>query len=54
MFAAGVPLVEALQSVAGATGNALYGEATERMRDETAAGQSLQLAMRQQGIFPTW
>ena len=52
MFAAGVPLVDALRSVAGATGNALYGEATERMREETAAGAQLQWSMRNTGIFP--
>jgi len=52
MFAAGVPLVEALQSVAGATGSAVYGKAVLTMRDDVATGQSLQLAMRQQGLFP--
>ena len=52
LFAAGVPLVDALRSVAGATGNALYGEATERMREETAAGAQLQWSMRNVGIFP--
>lgn len=52
MFAAGVPLVEALQSVAGATGSAVYEQAVNQMRDDVATGQSLQLAMRQQGIFP--
>ncbi len=52
MFAAGVPLVEALQSVAGATGSSVYGKAVLTMRDDVATGQSLQLAMRQQGLFP--
>ncbi|AHK78272.1 type II secretion system protein F [Ectothiorhodospira haloalkaliphila] len=52
MFSAGVPLVEAMQSVAGATGNALYYEATMRMRDETAGGTQLQQAMRNTGVFP--
>jgi type IV pilus assembly protein PilC len=52
MFAAGVPLVEALQSVAGATGSAVYEKAVLIMRDDVATGQSLQLAMRQQGLFP--
>ena len=52
MFAAGVPLVEALQSVAGATGSAVYEKAVLAMRDDVATGQSLQLAMRQQGLFP--
>ncbi|HPQ26785.1 MAG TPA: type II secretion system F family protein, partial [Gammaproteobacteria bacterium] len=52
MFTAGVPLVEALQSVSGATGSAVYGKAVLVMRDDVATGQSLQLAMRQQGLFP--
>ncbi|QGU31992.1 type II secretion system F family protein [Thermochromatium tepidum] len=52
MFAAGVPLVEALQSVAGATGNAIYQEAVLKMRENVATGQSLQLAMRQLDLFP--
>ena len=52
MFAAGVPLVEALQSVAGATGSTVYQRAVLTMRDEVATGQSLQLAMRQQQLFP--
>jgi type IV pilus assembly protein PilC len=52
MSAAGVPLVEALESVAGATGNVVYGDAVLRMREDVATGQSLQLAMRQRNIFP--
>jgi type IV pilus assembly protein PilC len=52
MFAAGVPLVEAMQSVAGATGNIVYEEATLRMKDEIATGQRLQRAMENTGIFP--
>jgi len=52
MFTAGVPLVEALQSVSGATGSAVYGQAVLKMRDDVATGQSLTLAMRQQGLFP--
>ncbi len=52
MFSAGVPLVEAMESVAGATGNALYYEGTLRMRDETAGGAQLQQAMRNTGLFP--
>jgi type IV pilus assembly protein PilC len=52
MFAAGVPLVEALSSVSGATGNIVYGEAVLKMREEVATGQSLQLAMRQRNLFP--
>jgi type IV pilus assembly protein PilC len=52
MFAAGVPLVEALESVSGATGNVVYQEAVLKMREEVATGQSLQLAMRQRDLFP--
>jgi type IV pilus assembly protein PilC len=52
MFAAGVPLVEALDSVAGATGNVVYTEAVRKMREEVATGQSLQLSMRQRALFP--
>ncbi len=52
MFAAGVPLVEALQSVSGATGNIVYQDAVLKMREEVATGQSLQLAMRQRDLFP--
>ncbi|MES9881590.1 MAG: type II secretion system F family protein, partial [Sedimenticola sp.] len=47
MFAAGVPLVEALESVSGATGNVVYGDAVLRMREDVATGQSLQLSMKQ-------
>jgi len=52
MFAAGVPLVEALESVAGATGNIVYEDAVMRMRDEVATGQRLQRAMEATGLFP--
>lgn len=52
MFAAGVPLVEALTSVAGATGNIIYEEATLRIRDEVATGQRLQRCMENTGLFP--
>lgn len=52
MFAAGVPLVEALESVAGATGNIVYENAVLGMRDEVSTGQRLQRAMQTQGIFP--
>jgi type IV pilus assembly protein PilC len=52
MFSAGVPLVEAMDSVAGATGNALYREGTLRIRDETASGTQLQAAMRNTALFP--
>lgn len=52
MFAAGVPLVEALTSVAGATGNIVYEEATLRIRDEVATGQRLQRSMEATNLFP--
>jgi len=52
MFAAGVPLVEALDSVSGATGNIVYANAVLRMRDQAATGQQLQLTMTQTGLFP--
>jgi type IV pilus assembly protein PilC len=51
-FAAGVPLVEALESVAGATGNIVYETAVLRMRDEVATGQRLQRAMENTELFP--
>jgi type IV pilus assembly protein PilC len=51
-FAAGVPLVEALESVAGATGNIVYEEAVLKMRDEVATGQRLQRAMENADLFP--
>jgi type IV pilus assembly protein PilC len=52
MFAAGVPLVEALESVAGACGNIVYEDAVMKMKDEVATGQRLQRAMETTGIFP--
>ncbi|WP_457675778.1 type II secretion system F family protein [Thiolapillus sp.] len=52
MFAAGVPMVEALDSVAGATGSVVYGKAVQEMREDIATGQSLRLAMEQQQLFP--
>src|SRR5689334_7432892 len=52
MFAAGVPLVEALESVAGATGNIVYETAVLKMRDEVATGHRLQRAMENTGLFP--
>jgi type IV pilus assembly protein PilC len=52
MFAAGVPLVEALESVAGATGNIVYETAVLKMRDEVSTGQRLQRAMESTGLFP--
>ncbi len=51
MFAAGVPLVEAMTTVAGASGNIVYEKATLKIRDEVATGMSLQMAMRQCGLF---
>jgi len=52
MFAAGVPLVEALESVSGATGNVVYANAVLKMREDVATGQSLQLSMKQMNLFP--
>ena len=52
MFTAGVPLVEAMESVAGATGNIVYGDAILKIRDEIATGQQLNVAMKQQNLFP--
>src|SRR5689334_17566580 len=52
MFAAGVPLVEALESVAGATGNIVFENAVLKMRDEVATGQRLQRSMETTGLFP--
>jgi len=52
MFAAGVPLVEALESVAGATGNIVYEEAVLKIRDEVSTGQRLQRSMESTGLFP--
>jgi len=51
-FAAGVPLVEALDSVAGATGSPIYNDAVKRIREDVAVGHQLQLAMRQANLFP--
>jgi type IV pilus assembly protein PilC len=51
-FAAGVPLVEALDSVAGACGNIVYENAVRKMRDEVATGQRLQRAMENTDLFP--
>jgi type IV pilus assembly protein PilC len=52
MFSAGVPLVEALESVSGATGNVVYEKAVLKMRDEVATGQRLQRAMINTELFP--
>ncbi len=53
MFAAGVPLVEALDSVGGASGNAMYSAATEKIQQEVSTGTSLTAAMTNANIFPT-
>ena len=52
MFAAGVPLVEALDSVAGATGNRLYYEGTLAIKNDISTGMQLQAAMNTTGLFP--
>jgi type IV pilus assembly protein PilC len=52
MFAAGVPLVEALESVAGATGNIVFQEAVLDIREEVSTGQRLQRAMEATELFP--
>jgi type IV pilus assembly protein PilC len=52
MFAAGVPLVEALDSVAGAAGNQVYFLATKKIQQEIATGTSLTVAMQNSGVFP--
>jgi len=51
-FAAGVPLVDALDSVAGATGNAVYRDAIQRIKNDVSSGTQLQASMRQQDVFP--
>ena len=51
-FQAGVPLVEALESVAGATGNSVYEKATHRIRDDVAVGYQMNMAMKQVNLFP--
>ena len=52
MFAAGVPLVESLDSVAGASGNHVYAEATKKIQIEVSSGTSLTNAMQNSGVFP--
>jgi type IV pilus assembly protein PilC len=52
MFAAGVPLVEALDSVGGAAGNQVYAEATHKIKGEVAIGTSLTIAMQNSDLFP--
>jgi type IV pilus assembly protein PilC len=51
-FKAGVPLVEALDTVAGATGNTVYEKAVHRMRDDVSVGYPLNMAMKQTQLFP--
>jgi type IV pilus assembly protein PilC len=53
MFAAGVPLVEALDSVGGTAGNLVYSRATEQIQRDVAAGSALTTAMNSTGVFPT-
>ncbi len=52
-FAAGVPLIDALDSVAGATGNAIYEQAVYKVRDEVATGTQLNISLRAAKIFPS-
>jgi type IV pilus assembly protein PilC len=52
MFAAGVPLVESLDSVGGASGNAVYLDATKKIQSEVSTGTSLTVAMQNAGVFP--
>jgi type IV pilus assembly protein PilC len=52
LFAAGVPLVEALDSVGGASGNAVYAAATEKIQADVTTGTSLTTAMQSTNIFP--
>lgn len=52
MFAAGVPLVEALDSVAGASGNRVYFDATKKIQSEISTGTSLTVSMQNSGVFP--
>ena len=51
-FAAGVPLVDALDSVAGAAGNVVFADATNQIKEDVSTGQQLQFAMKSSGIFP--
>jgi len=51
-FRAGVPLVEALDSVSNATGSIVYNDAVKRIREDVSVGHQLQLAMRQTNLFP--
>ncbi|MDB6002398.1 MAG: pilC, partial [Rhizobacter sp.] len=51
-FAAGVPLVEALDSVGGASGNAVFAEATEKIQKDVSTGSGLTASMQTTGVFP--
>lgn len=51
-FASGVPLVDALDSVAGATGNAVYRDAVMKIKDDVSSGTQLQASMKTTGVFP--
>ena len=51
-FAAGVPLVDALNSVAGSTGNSIFTNAVYQIRDDVSTGQQLNVSMRNTGVFP--
>lgn len=51
-FAAGVPLVDALDSVAGATGNIVYLEAINKIREDVSSGIQLNTSMKSSGVFP--
>lgn len=52
-FSAGVPLIEALESVAGATGNAIYEEQALKIKSDVETGTQLNIAIRQTGMFPS-
>jgi len=52
MFAAGVPLVESLDSVGGASGNSIYVDATKKIQTEVSTGTSLTTSMQNSGVFP--
>ncbi len=53
MFAAGVPLVESLDSVGGAAGNFVYYDATKKIQTEVSTGTSLTVAMQNANVFPS-
>lgn len=52
-FAAGVPLIDALDSTAGATNNIVFYEATQRIKEDVATGQQMQFAIRSTNLFPS-